>query len=89
MDNKKDITGAAKGGDASAGKLPSPIGGASISGVSFWSPNDSYQNIGGSQFMIQSRSTQLEPTQSMQWRDHSGNDLQQSPENGNYEQIPE
>ncbi|CDO99969.1 unnamed protein product [Coffea canephora] len=85
IDPKKDITGGLKG-DTSAGKSPSPIGGASFSGVSFWSPIDSsYQNIGGSQFMIQPqpRSTQA-PSQAMEWSGHPGQSVQQSPENGNY-----
>ncbi|KAL3523712.1 hypothetical protein ACH5RR_016546 [Cinchona calisaya] len=90
VDPKKDITGGLKG-DTSAGKSPSPIGGASFSGVSFWSPIDSsYQNIGGSPFMIQPqpRSTQA-PSQMMEWGDHPDPSVQQSPENGDYEHIPD
>ncbi|KAL3520942.1 hypothetical protein ACH5RR_019091 [Cinchona calisaya] len=90
IDPKKDITGGLKG-DTSAGKSPTPIGGASFSGVSIRSPIDStYQNIGGSQFMIQpqSRSTQA-PSQLMEWSDHPGQSMEQSPENGNYQHIPD
>lgn len=92
MDAKKDVMGATKG-DGSAGKLPSPIAGASFpaSGVSFRSPIDSssYQNLGG-QFIIQPRSSHFEPAQSLDWiRDQSGNDVQPSPENGNYDHIPD
>ncbi|CAI9091447.1 OLC1v1026484C1 [Oldenlandia corymbosa var. corymbosa] len=55
MEVKKEVVSGARGGEASGGKSPSPIGGASNSGVSMWHIDSSYPSIGGSQFMIQSQ----------------------------------
>jgi hypothetical protein len=60
---KEDVNAGAKG-DASAGKMSSPVGGASMSNIGFHSAvdasgrnsvrgNDDHQTIGGSHFMIQ------------------------------------
>ncbi|CAI9773983.1 unnamed protein product [Fraxinus pennsylvanica] len=89
IDTKKDMTGGAKG-DATASKFPSPIGGASVPGVSFRAPFDSpNQNVGGNQFMIQHRNMQFTPSDSMDWRGKTGHGALNSPENGDYEHIPE
>ncbi|XP_022863892.1 AT-hook motif nuclear-localized protein 14-like [Olea europaea var. sylvestris] len=75
VDTKKDVTG----------KPLSPIGGASASGLSFRSSVDSHhQTVGGSQYMIQHQSMQLTPSHAMEWRD-----AHQSPENSDYEPVPE
>ncbi|KAL2539869.1 AT-hook motif nuclear-localized protein 14 [Abeliophyllum distichum] len=80
IDPKKDMTGGAKG-DATASKLQSPIGGASVSGVSFRPPSDSpNQNVGGNQFMIQHRNMQFTPSDSIDWRGKTGHGTLNSPE---------
>lgn len=87
IDAKKD----AKGGDPASGKLPSPIGGASVSNLSFRSPADSPHQLGGtaSPFMMPHRSMQMTPSHSMDWRTNTGYGMHQSPENGDYEPIPD
>ncbi|KAK8520169.1 hypothetical protein V6N13_031367 [Hibiscus sabdariffa] len=73
IDNKKDTSAGAKG-DATGSKLPSPVGGASVSNVgshsAFENPgrnptggNDDHQNFGRSHFMMQSQG--MQPTD---WR---------------------
>ncbi|KAL2541528.1 AT-hook motif nuclear-localized protein 14 [Abeliophyllum distichum] len=84
INSKKDTSGGGKG-DAASNKLPSAIGGASMSDLGIWSPADStHQTVGGSQFMIQHQGMQLTPSHSMEWRNSSGHGMQQSPENGDY-----
>ncbi|CAI9773090.1 unnamed protein product [Fraxinus pennsylvanica] len=75
VDTKKDVTG----------KPLSPIGGASASSLTFRSPVDSpHQTVVGSQYMIQHQSMQLTPSHVMEWRD-----AHQSPENSDYDPVPE
>ncbi|XP_022890010.1 AT-hook motif nuclear-localized protein 14-like [Olea europaea var. sylvestris] len=90
IDTKKDMTGEAKV-DATASKLPSPIrGGASVPGVSFRTPFDSSnRNVIGNQFVIHQRNMQFTPSDSMDWRGKTGHGALNSPENGDYEHIPE
>ncbi|XP_022745282.1 AT-hook motif nuclear-localized protein 14-like [Durio zibethinus] len=101
VDNKKDVSAGAKD-DASGSKVPSPVGGTSVSNVGFRSAfetsgrnpiggNDDHQSFGGSHFLMQMRG--------MHWRtgldDRTGFDLtgktshgaHRSPENGDYDQI--
>ncbi|KAE8009916.1 hypothetical protein FH972_006321 [Carpinus fangiana] len=111
FDTKEDVNAGAKG-DASAGKMSSPVGGASMSNIGFHSAvdasgrnsvrgNDDHQAIGGSHFMIQGmHMTTSRPTD---WRigpdarsatgyeltGRTGRGVHQSPENGDYEQLPE
>ncbi|KAG9138853.1 hypothetical protein Leryth_007478 [Lithospermum erythrorhizon] len=86
IDTKKNTTTSAVKSDASASKMSSPVGGASVSGViNFRSPIDSsHQNIGGSQFNIQPPGMQ-----SMDWRGSVGHGMLHSPENGDYEDSSE
>ncbi|GMJ11233.1 AT-hook motif nuclear localized protein 14 [Hibiscus trionum] len=77
IDNKKDISAGAKG-DASGSKLPSPVGGASVSNVASYSAfenpgrnptggNDDHQSFGGSRFMMQPPGMHMAP-QPTDWR---------------------
>ncbi|GMI65628.1 AT-hook motif nuclear localized protein 14 [Hibiscus trionum] len=77
IDNKKDVSAGAKG-DASGSKLPSPVGGTSISNVAFHSAfetsgrnpitgNDDHQSFGGSHFLMQPRGMHMAP-RSTDWR---------------------
>ena len=77
IDNKKDVSAGAKG-DASGSKLPSPVGGTSVSNVGFRSAfetsgrnpiggNDDHQGFGGSHFMMQPRGMHVAP-RSTDWR---------------------
>ncbi|GMI79570.1 AT-hook motif nuclear localized protein 14 [Hibiscus trionum] len=77
IDNKKDVS-AGVNGDASGSKLPSPVGGTSISNVAFHSAfetsgrnpiagNDDHQSFGGSHFMMQSRGMHM-ASRSTDWR---------------------
>ncbi|KAG9135918.1 hypothetical protein Leryth_002618 [Lithospermum erythrorhizon] len=92
IDTKKDMAGATKV-DAPTSKMASPVGGASVSGhsgVSFRSPVDSpHENIGGGQFVLQPHAMHMTPSQSMEWRGSSSHGMQQSPENGDFEHMPE
>ncbi|XVF06367.1 hypothetical protein REPUB_Repub06bG0042000 [Reevesia pubescens] len=76
IDNKKDVAGAK--GDASGSKLPSPVGGISLSNVGFRSAfetsgrnsiggNDDHQSFGGSHFMMQARGMHVAP-RTTDWR---------------------
>lgn len=79
IDSKKDSSAGLKI-DASGSKMPSPVGGASISSVGFRSPvdssgrnpmrgNDDYQpTIGGSHFMMQSCGMNVTPSRAPDWR---------------------
>ncbi|KAJ0079520.1 hypothetical protein Patl1_23205 [Pistacia atlantica] len=112
IDTKKDVNAGLKG-DASGSKLPSPVGGASVSSVGFRSPvessgrnhfrgNDDFQTIGRSHFMIQPSGMHVSPSQT-EWRSsldartsadydltgRAGRGAHQSPENGDYDQIPD
>ncbi|KAK8712201.1 hypothetical protein V6N13_147448 [Hibiscus sabdariffa] len=77
IDNKKDVSVGPKG-DASGSKLPSTVGGTSMSNVAFLSAfetsgrhlitgNDDHQSFGGSHFMMQPRGMHMEP-RSTDWR---------------------
>ncbi|KAH7571861.1 hypothetical protein JRO89_XS04G0156600 [Xanthoceras sorbifolium] len=113
IDTKKDFSASLKN-DASSSKLPSPVGGASVSSVGFRSPvdssgrnpvrgNDDYQPIGGSHFMIQPCGMNVTPSRPTEWRSgldarssagfemqgRAGHGANQSPENGDYDQIPD
>ncbi|KAL5768169.1 hypothetical protein ACOSQ2_014952 [Xanthoceras sorbifolium] len=113
IDTKKDCSASLKN-DASSSKLPSPVGGASVSSVGFRSPvdssgrnpvrgNDDYQPIGGSHFMIQPCGMNVTPSRPTEWRSgldarssagfemqgRAGHGAHQSPENGDYDQIPD
>ncbi|XP_022880840.1 AT-hook motif nuclear-localized protein 14-like [Olea europaea var. sylvestris] len=84
IDSKKDTGGGGKG-DAASNKLPSAIGGTSVSDLGVWSPADStQQTVGGSPFMIQHQGMQLTPSHSMEWRNSTGHGMPQSAENGDY-----
>ncbi|KAK3025530.1 hypothetical protein RJ639_041522 [Escallonia herrerae] len=94
IDTKKGPSVGGKG-DASAGRLPSPVGGGSFSSAGFLSTVDS-SAIGGSQFMIQPRGMQVTPSRSTDWRSSTvGYEFtgridpgaHESPENGDYDQI--
>ncbi|KAI4301990.1 hypothetical protein L6164_035215 [Bauhinia variegata] len=111
IDTKRDASAAVKG-DASASKLPSPVG-ESVSGLGFrpaidsssGNPirgNDDHQAIGGSHFMIQQRGMHMTPSRPTDWGGrldsrNAGYELtgrtvhgaHQSPENGDYDQIPD
>ncbi|KAK2641869.1 hypothetical protein Ddye_023632 [Dipteronia dyeriana] len=112
IDTKKNVSTGLKN-DASGSKLPSTIGGTSVSSVGFRSPinssgrnpvrgNDDYQPIGGSHFMIQSCGMNIAPSRPIEWRSsldarsstgfeipgRAGHGAHQSPENGDYDQIP-
>lgn len=78
IDTKKDVSGGVKG-DASAMKLPSPVGVTSPSSVGFRSAidpsgrnpvrgNDDQQAIGGSHFMIQARGMHVTHSRPTEWR---------------------
>ncbi|XVE89954.1 hypothetical protein DITRI_Ditri20bG0037700 [Diplodiscus trichospermus] len=77
IDNKKDVSAGAKG-DASGSKLPSSVGGTSVSNVGFRSAfetsgrnpiggNDDHQSFGGSNFMMQPRGMHVAP-RAADWR---------------------
>lgn len=77
IDTKKDVNAGLKG-DASGSKLPSPVGGASVSSIGFRSPvessgrnhiqgNDDFQSIGRSHFMIQPSGMHMSPSRT-EWR---------------------
>ncbi|KAE8725219.1 AT-hook motif nuclear-localized protein 14 [Hibiscus syriacus] len=77
IDNKKEVSAGAKG-DASGSKLPSTVGGTSISNVAFRSAfetsgrnpiagNDDHQSFGGSHFVMQLRGMHMAP-RSTDWR---------------------
>ncbi|XP_058738702.1 AT-hook motif nuclear-localized protein 14 [Vicia villosa] len=79
IDNKKDTSGGGKG-DASAGKLPSPVG-ESASSLGFRQTvdsssgnpmrvNDEHQAMGGSHFMIQQLGLHVTPPRSTDWGSH-------------------
>ncbi|XP_044498028.1 AT-hook motif nuclear-localized protein 14 [Mangifera indica] len=112
IDTKKDANAGLKG-DASGSKLPSPVGGASVSSIGFRSPiessgrnpirgNEDFQTIGGSHFMIQPSGMHVSPSRT-EWRSsldartsagydltgRAGRGAHQSPENGDYDQIPD
>ncbi|CAN1176710.1 AT-hook motif nuclear-localized protein 14 [Linum perenne] len=115
LDNKKDASNGVRLDASSPSKLPSPVGGSSLSGMSFRSPvessgrnpsrsNDDHQTMGGSPFMMHNRGMQMAPSRQMDWRSGpdpragSGYDLtgrtgpgggHRSPENGNYDQLPD
>ncbi|XP_065853980.1 AT-hook motif nuclear-localized protein 14 isoform X2 [Euphorbia lathyris] len=112
FDSKKD---AGVRVDASPPKLPSPVGGASISNMGFRSPvesagrnplrgNDEHQTMGTNPFMIHHRGMHMAPSRpTTDWRTgqdtraNTGYDMMgraghgghQSPENGDYEQLPD
>ncbi|XP_022143142.1 AT-hook motif nuclear-localized protein 14-like isoform X2 [Momordica charantia] len=108
IDPKKDVGGGAKG-DASAGKLPSPVGGTSMSGLRYGSTidsggnqvrgNDEHQGIGEGHFLLQPRGVNLTSQRPTDWRmgldatnsayDLTGRTSHHSPENGDYDQIPD
>lgn len=93
IDPKKDGNGGFKG-DASASKMPSPLSASTAvyrpvvesSGGFAVSGGDDHQNMDGSPFMMQP-----------QWRGgidydlagNAGHDSHESPENGDYEQMPD
>ncbi|XP_044481767.1 AT-hook motif nuclear-localized protein 14-like isoform X2 [Mangifera indica] len=112
IDSKKDVNAGIKG-EASGSKLPSPVGGASVSSIGFRSPiessgrnpirgNDDFQTIGVSHFMIQPSGMHVSPSRT-EWRStldartsagydltgRTGHGAHQSPENGDYDQIPD
>ncbi|CAN0892849.1 AT-hook motif nuclear-localized protein 14, partial [Linum grandiflorum] len=108
LDNKKDAgNGVRIDASSPGGKLPSPVGGSSMSSISFRSPvessgrnPDEHQTMGGSPFMIHNRGMQMAPSRQMEWRSGTGSgyDLtgrtgpgggHRSPENGNYDQLPD
>ncbi|XWS42540.1 hypothetical protein CRYUN_Cryun16bG0023100 [Craigia yunnanensis] len=77
IDNKKNVSAGAKG-DTSSSKLPSPVGGNSVSNVGFRSAfeapgrnpiggNDDHQSFGGSHFLMQPRGIHVAP-RSTDWR---------------------
>ncbi|KAJ1414653.1 PPC domain [Sesbania bispinosa] len=79
LDTKKD-TGAGVKGDASASKLPSPVG-ESVSSLGFRQTvdcssgnpirgNDEHQAMGGSHFMIQQLGLHVTPSRSTDWGGH-------------------
>lgn len=79
IDTKKD-TGAGVKGDASASKLPSPVG-ESLSSLGFRQTvdssggnpirgNDEHQSMGGSHFMIQQLGLHVTPSRSTGWGNH-------------------
>ncbi|WCJ43830.1 AT-hook motif nuclear-localized protein 14 [Euphorbia peplus] len=111
FDSKKD---AGVRVDASTSKLPSPVGGASISNMGFRSPvesagrnpvrgNDEHQNMGTNPFMMHNRGMHMAPSRHTDWRTsldsranagydmmgRTGHGAHQSPENGDYEQLPD
>ncbi|XP_009763229.1 AT-hook motif nuclear-localized protein 14 [Nicotiana tabacum] len=64
------------------------IGGSPMSSVGFRSVVDSsHQNMGGGQFMMQSRSMQPTPLHQTEWRVSTGQGMHQSPENGDYDHL--
>ncbi|KAJ8526322.1 hypothetical protein K7X08_028799 [Anisodus acutangulus] len=64
------------------------FGGSPISSVGFRSVVDSSnQNMGGGQFMMQSRGMQPTPLHSTDWRVSTGQGLHQSPENGDFDHL--
>ncbi|OAY42052.1 AT-hook motif nuclear-localized protein 14 [Manihot esculenta] len=78
LDTKKDVNTGVKV-DASASKLPTPIGGASISNIGFHSPvessgrnpirgNDDHPTMGGNPFMTHPRGMHVAPSRSTDWR---------------------
>ncbi|KAL0552680.1 hypothetical protein IC582_011798 [Cucumis melo] len=107
IDPKKEFGGGK--GDGSAGKLPSPIGGTSMSNLRYGSNidsggnqirgNDEHQGLGESHFLLQPRGVNLTSPRSTDWRtgldatnaayDLSGRTSHHSPENGDYDQIPD
>ncbi|KAL5061185.1 hypothetical protein RYX36_032789 [Vicia faba] len=79
IDNKKDTSAGGKG-DASAGKLPSPVG-ESASNLGFRQTvdsssgnpmrvNEEHQAMGGSHFMIQQLGLHVTPPRSTDWGSH-------------------
>ncbi|KAJ7978189.1 AT-hook motif nuclear-localized protein [Quillaja saponaria] len=113
IESKKDV-GAGVKGDVLSSRLPSPVGGESVSSGGFRSAvdssgrnpirgNDDHQTIGGSHFMVQPRGVHVTPSQPTDWRGHpdarntagyeltgrTGLGAHQSPENGDYDQIPD
>ncbi|XP_022965813.1 AT-hook motif nuclear-localized protein 14-like [Cucurbita maxima] len=107
IDPTKEAGGGIKG-DTSAGKLSSPTGGTSMSGLRYGSNidlggnqvggNNEHQGIGESHFLLQPRGVNLTSPRS-NWRtgldgtttayDFTGRTDHHSPENGDYDQIPE
>ena len=63
LDTKKDVNVGLKG-DASASKMPTPVGGASVSSIGFHSAVDS----SGSHFMIQPRAMHVTTSRPTDWR---------------------
>ncbi|XP_030959867.1 AT-hook motif nuclear-localized protein 14-like isoform X2 [Quercus lobata] len=94
LDTKKDVNAGMKV-DASASRMASPVGGASVSSIGFHSAVDS----SGSHFMIQPRPMHVTTSRPTDWRGgpaagyeltgRTGRGAHQSPENGDYEQLPD
>ncbi|KAM4108830.1 hypothetical protein ACB094_03G075200 [Castanea mollissima] len=94
LDTKKDVNAGMKV-DASASRMASPVGGASVSSIGFHSAVDS----SGSHFMIQPRAMHVTTSRPTDWRGgpaagyeltgRTGRGAHQSPENGDYEQLPD
>lgn len=97
IDTKKDIVVDVKG-DTLANKLPSAVGAVPVSSAGFRAT----VNPSGTQFMIQPRGMQMTPPRSNDWsgtdtRSNAGYDFSgrmglgahESPENGDYEHIPD
>ena len=63
LDTKKDVNAGMKV-DASAGRMASPVGGASVSSIGFHSAVDS----SGSHFMIQPRAMHVTTSRPTDWR---------------------
>nr|CAA10643.1 SAP1 protein [Antirrhinum majus] len=84
VETKKDANVEA----AASGKSPSPNGGASAPGLSFRSPADSGIQMGGggNPFLIQNRTMHMTP---MEWIGSADHGMHQSPENGDYDHIPD
>ncbi|CAN1233416.1 AT-hook motif nuclear-localized protein 14 [Linum perenne] len=110
LDNKKDAGNGVRLDASSPSKLPSPVGGSSLSGMSFRSPvessgrnparsNDDHQTMGGSPFMMHNRGRAREASRQRcrmnaclvlfcPGRTGPGGG-HRSPENGNYDQLPD
>ncbi|KAJ8759418.1 hypothetical protein K2173_006939 [Erythroxylum novogranatense] len=75
LENKKDINIGIKG-DASSGKLSSPVGAASVSNILFRSPVESpgrnpvdHQAIAGNSYIIQQQGMHTAPSRTVDWRE--------------------
>ncbi|GAA0144569.1 hypothetical protein LIER_04986 [Lithospermum erythrorhizon] len=97
---KKDMAGAVKI-NVPPSRMASPVGEASVSSSSFRSPVDSpHESIGGEQFAFQPHvhgkqqqwnggQNDLTTSQSMEWRGSAGHSMHRSPQNGDYQHMPE